>query len=174
MTENKQAVARNIFLINHCGEGTQFFSLWAAIFSLASQGKLPGAGKVFSKLLGDVTFRLSLFDKLLKEMASENPDFWTDSFKEELCGYMTAAVDMEKELIAALPFADAGLDPESLGTFIEYLADERLSACRLPRQYHHSASPFPWLDEQVHLAGDAAPAGAANSTLDTTFHDDDL
>ncbi len=175
VTENKQAVARNIFLINQCGEGTQLFSLWAAVFSLASQGKLPGMGKVFNKLLSDVTFRLSLFDKLLKEMASENPDFWTDTFKEELCGYMTAAVDLEKELIGSLPFADAGLDPESLVTFIEYLADERLSACGLPRQYHHSASPFPWLDEQVHLSAAAAPAGASSTaTLDTTFDDDDL
>lgn len=173
--ENQQAVARNIFLINQCMEGTQFFSLWAAIFSLASQGKLPGMGKVFNKFLSDVTYRISLFDKLLKEMVSENPDFWTISFQQELCHHMTAAVQVEKNLISALPFADAGLDPESLATFIEYLADERLAACGLPRQYHHASSPFPWLDEQVHLAEKAAPVGAGSSaTLDTTFDDDDL
>lgn len=174
-TENKQAVARNIFLVNQCMEGTQFFSLWAAVFSLASQGKLPGTGKVLHKLLGDVAFRLSLFDKLLKEMARENPDLWTDAFKDELCGHMTAAVDLERDLIASLPFADAGLDPEALGTYIEYLADERLASCGLARQYHHAASPFPWLDEQIHLAGKSSPAGAAaTATLDTTFDDDDL
>lgn len=175
VTENKQAVARNIFLINQCSEGTQFFSLWAAIFSLASQGKLPGTGKVWNKLLGDTTYRLALFDKLLQEMVSENPDVWTDDFQQELCGHMTAAVDLEKELISALPFADAGLDPEALSTFIEYLADERLAACGLPRQYHISSSPFPWLDEQIHLANNATPAGATTTaTLDTTFDDDDL
>lgn len=174
-TENKQAVARNIFLINQCAEGTQFFSLWAAIFSLASQGKLPGSGKVFHKLLGDITYRIALFDKLLKEMANENPDFWTEDFRQELCGHMTAAVDLEKNLISALPFADAGLDPEALGTFIEYLADERLAGCGLARQYHHTSSPFPWLDEQIHLAKSTTPAGATTTaTLDTTFDDDDL
>ena len=173
VTANKQAIARNIFLINQCMEGTQCFSLWAAIFSLAIQGKLPGTGKLFKKLLGDITFRLSLFHQLLQEMVSENPDIWTDSFKDELCGYMTDAVSMEKDLIAALPVADAGVDPEALGTYIEFLADERLAACKLPRQYHHASSPFPWLDEQIQLSTKQAVA-VSSSTLDTSFDDDDL
>jgi len=172
-TENKQAVARNIFLINQCMEGTQNFSLWASLFSLAAQNKTPGTGKIFNKLIGDITFRLSLFDQLLKEMVTENPDIWTDTFKDELTGYMTDAVKLEKSLIVALPVADAGLDPEALATYIEFLADERLSACNLPRQYHHAASPFPWLDVQLHLASNTA-AHIGASTLNTTFDDDDL
>lgn len=173
LTENKQAVARNIFLINQCMEGTQFFSLWAGIFSLAAQNKLPGNGKILSKHLGDVSFRISLFDKLLQEMAEENPDFWTSSFKQELTGHMKEAVRLEQDLIASLPVADTGLDAEALATYIEYLADERLAACGLNRQYHHAQSPFPWLDEQIHLTtSQAAHAGA--STLNVTFEDDDL
>ena len=173
VTANKQAIARNIFLINQCMEGTQCFSLWAAIFSLATQGKLPGTGKIFNKLIGDITFRISLFDQLLQEMVSENPDIWTDAFKEELTDYMVEAVRLEKDLIAALPVADAGLDPEALGTYIEFLADERLAGCNLPRQYHHASSPFPWLDDQIHLAASHS-AAVASTTLDTSFDDDDL
>ncbi len=173
VTANKQAIARNIFLMNQCMEGTQCFSLWAGIFSLAAQGKLPGTGKVFNKLLGDVTFRLSLFDQLLQEMVNENPDIWTDTFKDELCGYMTDAVNMEKDLIAVIPVADAGVDPETLCTYIEFLADERLAACMLPRQYHHASSPFPWLDEQIHLSTKQA-AAVSSATLDTSFDDEDL
>ncbi|MBK1855638.1 ribonucleotide-diphosphate reductase subunit beta [Verrucomicrobiaceae bacterium 5K15] len=172
-TANKQAVARNIFLINQCMEGTQCFALWASLFSLSAQNKTPGTGKVFNKLIGDITFRLSLFDQLLQEMVGENPDIWTDSFKAELTEYMVTAVRLEKDLIAALPVADAGLDPAALGTYIEFLADERLGACQLPRQFHHASSPFPWLDEQLHLASKHA-AAVASSTLDTSFDDDDL
>lgn len=173
VTANKQAVARNIFLMNQCMEGTQFFSLWASLFSLAAQNKLPGTGKILSKLLGDVSFRISLFDKLLKEMIEENTDFWTASFQQELSQAMTEAVIMEQELIATLPVAAAGLDPEALGTYIEYLADARLAACGLPRQYHHATSPFPWLDEQIHLASGAAPH-SSTSSLNNAFDDDDL
>lgn len=171
--ENQQAVARNIFLMNQCMEGTQFYSLWAALFSLATQNKLPGTGKILSKLLQDITYRISLFDKLLQEMSEENPGFWTDSFQQELSGYMTEAVKIEQDLITTLPVADAGLDPEALATYIEFLADERLVACGLPRQYHHANSPFPWLDEQIHLVSGTA-THAASTTLDNTFDDDDL
>ncbi|MCP5537439.1 MAG: ribonucleotide-diphosphate reductase subunit beta [Akkermansiaceae bacterium] len=172
-TENKQAVARNIFLMNQCMEGTQFFALWAPLFSLAAQNKLPGTGKILSKLLGDVSYRISLFDKLLKEMIVENPDVWTSVFQQQLIGYMLTAVKNEQNLVDALPVADAGLDPDSLKVYIEYLADARLAACGLARQYHHAASPFPWLDEQIHLTAGTV-AHATTTTLDTTFDDDDL
>lgn len=172
-TEGKQAVARGIFLINHCMEGIQFFSLWAVVFSLASQNKMPGAGAILHKFLGDVAFRISLFDKLLKELVEENTDLWTEVFQNELTDHMEAAVKLEQDYISTLPVADAGLDPEQLGKYIEFLADERLTACGLPRQYHHASSPFPWLDEQIHLASSqVAHVGAA--TLDNSFDDDDL
>jgi len=171
--ENKQAVARNIFLINQCMEGTQFYALWASVLSLAAQNKLPGTGKILRKLLGDVSYRISLFDKLLKEMVEENPEFWTASFQQELSEHMTTVVGLEQDLVASLPVAAAGLDPEALNTFIEYLADARLAACGLPRQYHHSASPFPWLDQQIHLSNDQ-PALVSTASLSAGFDDADL
>jgi len=171
--ENKQAVARNVFLINQCMEGTQLYALWATIFSLAAQKKLPGTGKILSKLLRDASYRISLFDKLLVEMVDENPGFWTSSFQQELCQHMSTAVELEQDLVASLPVADAGLDPEALSTYIEYLADVRLAACGLPRQYHHATSPFPWLDQQIHLSV-SQPAHAVASTMASAFDDDDL
>lgn len=171
--EGKEAVARGIFLINQCMEGTQFFSLWAAVFSLATQNKMPGSGAIFNKFLGDVSFRISLFDKLLKELVEENPEIWTNDFQSELINHMDASVKLEQDYISSLPVADAGLDAEELAKYIEFLADERLIACGLPRQYHHTSSPFPWLDAQVHLdSTQAAHTGA--SSLDNSFDDDDL
>lgn len=171
--ENKQGIVRNIFLMSQCMEGTQYFSLWASIFSLAAQNKLPGSGEIFSKLLQDVSFRISLFDKLIKELAEENSEAWTSSFQQELIDYMLKAVKMEQDLITTLPVAAAGLDPEALSKYIEYLADNRLAACGLQRQFHHATSPFPWLDEQIHLSS-AEPLHASSASLATSFEDDDL
>ncbi|NWK57517.1 ribonucleotide-diphosphate reductase subunit beta [Verrucomicrobiaceae bacterium N1E253] len=173
VTENKQAIVRNIFLINQCMEGTQFYSIWAGIFSLAMQNKLPGKGRILSYLLRDVAFRIRLFDKLIKEMVEENPDLWTAEFKDELAAHMKDAVKLEQELIASLPISEVGLDADVLGVYIEYLADERLAACGLARQYFHSRSPYPWLDEQIHLAS-AHEGHSSTATLDTSFEDDDL
>lgn len=171
--ENKQAIARNIFLMSQCMEGTQYFSLWAAIFSLAAQNKTPGTGSIFSNLLKDVSYRISLFDKLMNELVEENPEVWTQAFQQELIDYMHTAVKLEQDLIASLPVAAAGLDPEALNTYIEYLADNRLAACGLARQFHHATSPFPWLDEQIHLTA-LQPAHATTATLTSSFDDDDL
>lgn len=170
---NKQAIIRNIFLMSQCMEGTQYFSLWASVFSLAAQNKTPGTGKIFRKLLKDVSYRISLFDKLIKELIDENPEVWTAELQEELIGHMLKAVKMEQELVSTLPVAAAGLDPDALNTYIEYLADNRLSACGLARQYHHATSPFPWLDEQIHLTAEQ-PAHASTATLASSFDDDDL
>ncbi len=170
---NKQAIIRNIFLMSQCMEGTQYFSLWACVFSLAAQNKIPGTGKIFRKLLKDVSYRINLFDKLIKELIDENPEVWTPELQEELVGHMLKAVKMEQELVSTLPVAAAGLDPDALNTYIEYLADNRLSACGLARQYHHATSPFPWLDEQVHLSAEQ-PAHASTATLTSGFDDDDL
>ena len=169
----KQAVARGIFLINQCMEGTQFFGLWAAVFSLATQGKMPGSGAIFNKFLGDVAFRISLFDKLLKELVEENPEIWTGDFQSELISHMKASVKLEQDYISSLPIVDAGLDAQELAKYIEFLADERLTSCGLARQYHHASSPFPWLDEQIHLAATQV-AHVGTSTLDNSFDDDDL
>ncbi len=171
-TENKQAVARNIFLIIQCMEGTQFTSLWASIFSLAAQNKLPGIGKIFSKLQQDIAYRISLFNQLLQEMREENTDFWTPEFQQELSTHMTRCVKLEQELITTLPVADAGLDPALLATYIEYLADKHLMACGLPMQYHHASSPLPWLDEPFHLS--STTIQATSSSFTSSFDDDDL
>ena len=173
LLENKQAIARDIFLINQCMEGTQFYSLWAVIFSLAAQKKMPGAGGIFHKIIGDTAFRIDLFDQLLKELISENPELWTESFQSELVGYMEKSVELEKGLISSLPVSEAGLDAELLAEYIEYIADERLASCGLPRLYHRASSPLPWLDEQVHIATKQA-AHAGTAVLDNTFDDDDL
>ena len=111
-------------------------------------------------------------DQLIQEMVSENPDMWTPLFQQELVDYMKEAVKLEQDFIASQPVADAGLDPDALSTYIEYLADERLSNFGLPRQYYHTSSPFPWLDEQIHLT--SSQMSATTSTLDTAFSDDDL
>ncbi|HAZ66827.1 MAG TPA: response regulator SirA, partial [Opitutae bacterium] len=46
-TENKQALAKNIFLFGQCMEGTQFYGLFGMVLSLARQNKFIGIGQMF-------------------------------------------------------------------------------------------------------------------------------
>jgi len=171
-TENKQSMVRNIFLSVQCMEGTQFVGLFASIFLLSAQNKTPGTGRILSKILSDVAYRISMFDQLVNEMIGENPDIWTPLFKDELVGYMKEAVALEQNLIAALPLADVGVEVDELTSYMEYLADERLANFGLARQYNYSQSPLPWLDDALGL--NAGQSTSTTSTLDTSFDDDDL
>ena len=46
-TENKQALAKNIFLFGQCMEGTQFYGLFGMVLALYRQNKFPGIGQMF-------------------------------------------------------------------------------------------------------------------------------
>ncbi|NCF92520.1 MAG: response regulator SirA, partial [Verrucomicrobiaceae bacterium] len=45
--ENKQLLAKNIFVFGQCMEGTQFYGLFGMILSLYRQNKFPGIGQMF-------------------------------------------------------------------------------------------------------------------------------
>ena len=46
--ENKQLLAKNIFVFGQCMEGTQFYGLFGMILSLYRQNKFPGIGQMFA------------------------------------------------------------------------------------------------------------------------------
>ena len=98
-TENKQELAKNIFLFGQCMEGTQFYGLFGMILSLARQNKFPGIGQMFRYTLRDESNHIELFRNLFRVLIDENPDIWTTQFKDELVSMMKQAVELEKEFI---------------------------------------------------------------------------
>ncbi len=53
LVENKQALAKNIFLFGQVMEGTQFYGLFAMLLGLYRQNKFPGIGQMFRYTLRD-------------------------------------------------------------------------------------------------------------------------
>src|SRR5690606_4322280 len=96
VTENKQALAKNIFLFGQCMEGTQFYGLFGMILSLARQNKFPGIGQMFRYTLRDESNHIEVFRNLLMDLIDENPDIWTEAFREELRDLMKEGIRLEK------------------------------------------------------------------------------
>ena len=65
-------------------EGTQFYGLFGMILSLARQNKFPGIGQMFRYTLGTSPIISNYSEILFRVLIDENPDIWTDEFKEEL------------------------------------------------------------------------------------------
>lgn len=152
LLENKQKLAKNIFIFGQCMEGTQFYGLFGMVLSLYRQNKFPGIGQMFRYTLRDESNHIELFRNLFMDLIQENQDIWTSSFKQELTEIMIEAVDLEKEFISdCLPLNALGLSTEDFHHYIDYIADRRLEGVSLPPLKPGSRNPFPWLAEMMDI-----------------------
>jgi ribonucleoside-diphosphate reductase beta chain len=152
LTENKQLLAKNIFLFGQCMEGTQFYGLFGMILALYRQNKIPGIGQMFRYTLRDESNHIELLRNLLMDLVDENQDVWTPEFKEDLRDLMKQAVRLEKDFIAdCLPVNAVGLSVEEFSTYIDYIADRRLDSCGLAPLNEGVENPFPWLAEMMDI-----------------------
>jgi ribonucleoside-diphosphate reductase beta chain len=152
VTENKQLLAKNIFMFGQCMEGTQFYGLFGMVLSLYRQNKFPGIGQMFRYTLRDESNHIELFRNLLMDLVEENPDIWTPEFRQELVNLMGEAVALEKKFIEdCLPVNSVGLSAQEFTTYIDYIADRRLEGVGLPRLKPGLQNPFPWLAEMMDI-----------------------
>ena len=152
LLENKQALAKNIFLFGQCMEGTQFYGLFGMILALYRQNKFPGIGQMFSYTLRDESNHIEVFRNLLMDLIDENPEIWTEEFREHLRETMREAVRLEKEFIAdCLPVSAVGLTQEEFLTYIDYIGDRRLEGVGLNPLNGPITNPLPWLAEMMDL-----------------------
>ena len=152
VTENKQALATNMFLFGQCMEGTQFYGLFGMVLSLYRQNKFPGIGQMFRYTLRDESNHIELFRMLLVDLVSENPDIWTSEFKASLRDLMAEAIALEKAFIRdCLPVDALGLNADDFLTYIDYIADRRLEGVGLEPLNPGVGNPLPWLAEMMDI-----------------------
>jgi ribonucleoside-diphosphate reductase beta chain len=151
-TENKQLLAKNIFVFGQCMEGTQFYGLFGMVLSLYRQNKLPGVGQMFRYTLRDESNHIELFRALFMDLVDENPEIWTQEFKDELRETMREAVSLERDFINdCLPINSVGLSSEEFIQYIDYVADRRLEGVGLAPLNRGVKNPLPWLAEMMDI-----------------------
>ncbi len=149
---NKQAFAKNIFLFGQVMEGTQFYGLFGMILSLYRQNKFPGIGQMFRYTMRDESNHIEVFRNLLMDLIDENPDVWTEEFREDLRATMAEGIRLEKQFIRdCLPVAALGLNADDFEQYIDYIADRRLASCGLTPLNPSVSNPFPWLAEMMDI-----------------------
>ena len=150
--ENKQLLAKNIFMFGQCMEGTQFYGLFGMILALYRQNKFPGMGQMFRYTLRDESNHIEVFRNLFMDLVEENPDLWTPEFREELVQIMREAITLEKEFIRdCLPVNAVGLSAGEFEQYIDFIADRRLAGCGLPALNPGVKNPLPWLADLMDV-----------------------
>ena len=150
--ENKQLLARNIFVFGQCMEGTQFYGLFGMILSLYRQNKFPGIGTMFRYTLRDESNHIEVFRNLSWISSRRTREIWTGEFREELRELMREAVALEKEFIRdCLPVNAVGLSADEFEDYIDYIADRRLDGVGLAPLSPGATNPLPWLAEMMDI-----------------------
>jgi ribonucleoside-diphosphate reductase beta chain len=132
-------------------EGIFFYAGFVMMLSFLRQRKMVGVGEQFQFILRDESVHLAFGSDLINAIVQENPEIWTDEFKGLIVANIKKGVELEKTYAKdCLPKGILGLNAESIGTYVEYVADRRLTRINLPKAYG-AKNPFPWMSEIIDL-----------------------
>ena len=118
-------------------EGIFFYAGFAMMLSLLRSNRMVGVGEQFQYILRDETVHLAFGADLINTIVAENPQIWTEKFKQELTDSIKKGVDLEVMYARdALPRGILGLNAEMVKQYMEYIGDRRLERIGLKRVYN--------------------------------------
>ena len=132
-------------------EGIFFYAGFVMMLSFLRQNRMVGVGEQFQYILRDESVHLAFGSDLINAIVEENPEIWTEEFKNTIVANIKKGVELERAYAKdCLPRGVLGLNAEVIGQYLEYIADRRLARIHLPKTYHKE-NPFPWMSEVIDL-----------------------
>jgi ribonucleoside-diphosphate reductase beta chain len=132
-------------------EGIFFYAGFAMMLSLLRKNRMVGVGEQFQFILRDESVHLAFGTDLINTIVRENPDVWSEDFRQELVSKIKRGVELEKRYADdAMPRGILGLNADIVKQYVEHVADRRLERIGLPKQYNKD-NPFPWMSEIMDL-----------------------
>ncbi len=150
--ENIQKFVRDLIGYYVIMEGIFFYAGFAMMLALKRQNKMVGIGEQFEFIMRDESIHLAFGCDLINTIKAENPDIWTEEFKQEIAGLIKKAVSLETAYAYdACPNGIIGINAKQFADYVEHMADRRLNRIGLEKVYN-TENPFPWMSEAVDLS----------------------
>lgn len=138
----------NLVCFAACIEGLFFFAAFAYVYYLRSRGLLQGLATGTSWVFRDESAHIEFALEVIETARRERPELFDATFAEKVTEMIREAVDCE------LTFAEdtlsqgvSGLSITGMREYLQYIADRRLEALRLPPIYG-SRNPFAFMELQ--------------------------
>lgn len=132
-------------------EGIFFYAGFVMMLSFMRQNKMVGVGEQFQFILRDESVHLAFGVDLINTIVEENPEIWTEEFKQNITENIKKAVELEYAYAKdSMPHGILGLNTDAIRQYLEYIADRRLERINLSKVYG-SENPFPWMSEIMDL-----------------------
>jgi ribonucleoside-diphosphate reductase beta chain len=149
--ENTQKFVHDLVGYYVIMEGIFFYAGFAMMLSLLRKNRMVGVGEQFQFILRDESVHLAFGTDLINTIVRENPEIWSEDFRQELVNKIKRGVELEtKYADDAMPRGILGLNADIVKQYVEHVADRRLERIGLPKQYNKD-NPFPWMSEIMDL-----------------------
>ncbi len=150
--ENDQKFLENLCVFSLILEGIFFYTSFAVLFGFQRQNKLVGSSEQIQYIMRDESQHLNFGINMINTIKEEQPELWTDEFQLRMIDLIKQATTLEYTYAREVfPRGIFGMNAEGFKQYIEHIADRRLVAVGLPKQYH-TKNPFPWMSEAADLS----------------------
>ena len=151
-TENIQKFVKNLVGFYIIMEGIFFYSGFVMILSFHRRNQMTGIGEQFQYIMRDETIHLNFGIDLINGIKAENPEIWTDEFKQEIYELIKQAVKLEIQYASdCLPDGILGLNASQFEEYVHYIANRRLERIGLQQLWPDAKNPFPWMSETIDI-----------------------
>lgn len=147
--DNPTEIARTLAVFGAFTEGLQLFASFAILMNFPRFGKMRGMGQIVTWSVRDETLHTLSIIRLFKTFVDENPEIWTEDFRNSLYEACDTILHHEDAFID-LSFEMGGIEgltADEVKRYIRWIANRRLTQLGLEARYNIEKNPLPWMDE---------------------------
>lgn len=150
--ETDQELLRNLVAFYVVTEGIFFYCGFTQILSMGRRNKMTGVAEQFQYILRDESMHLNFGIDVINQIKLENPQLWTDKFKQEVIQMILEGTELEVQFARdSMPRGVLGMNAAMMEEYLHFIANRRLAQLGLPEQYAGAQNPFPWMSEIMDL-----------------------
>ena len=150
--EADQQLLRNLIGFYAVTEGIFFYCGFTQILSMGRRNKMTGVAEQFQYILRDESMHLNFGIDVINQIKLENPNLWTEQFKEEVTQMILEGTALEIEYARdTMPRGVLGMNAAMMEEYLHFIANRRLTQLGLSEQFPGAQNPFPWMSEIMDL-----------------------
>jgi ribonucleoside-diphosphate reductase beta chain len=146
--EHRRQFLLNLICFAACIEGLFFFGAFAYVYFLRSKGLLHGLATGTNWVFRDESAHIAFAFNVIATARREDPDLFDAGVEADVVAMIREAVDCETAFAQdVLSLGVAGMSPQDLRKYLEYVADRRLESLGIEPVYG-SRNPFAFMELQ--------------------------
>ncbi|RZA10309.1 MAG: ribonucleoside-diphosphate reductase, partial [Proteobacteria bacterium] len=146
--EDRKKFLLNLICFATCIEGLFFFAAFAYVYFLRSKGLLHGLASGTNWVFRDESCHMNFALEVIDSVRREEPDLFDDDLRKDIVRMMDEAVECEMNFARdVLGLGIAGLSEKDMRSYLEFVADQRLSTLGINTIYN-SKNPFGFMELQ--------------------------